>query len=262
MTPSEPDHELRPGFKRRNIPMEWGRLSCLRRPGTGPTLILIPGSFDDSSGCREIIERLDGTMQLAVVELRGHGGSWPPPRNASIEMFAEDVFAVASDLELPSPFYVGGHSIGGMIAMQLAWVRPEIIRGVISIEGWTSHEVVEDAFHGRIFDTLSPGLLRRKEEIRQRVFARWTREQVAEFRTYWKNWNGLEFLAGTCVPVLELYGDRGREPPGLDKLRIPDRENIELVWISGASHYLNIERPGEVAQACTRFIERIESTHG
>ena len=47
-------------------------------------------------------------------------------------------------------------------------------------------------------------------------------------------------------------------PPGLDKLRIPDRENIELVWFAGASHAPNLERPGEVARVCTRFIQRIE----
>lgn len=262
MTLSAPDHELGPAFTRRNIPMEWGRLSCLHRPGTGSTLILIPGSFDDSSGCGDIIARLDDRMQLVVVELRGHGGSWPPPQDASIELFSEDVLTAASDLGLTSPLFVGGHSIGGMIAMQLARVRPEITRGVISIEGWTSHEVVEDAFAGRIFDTLSPALVLRKDEIRQRVFERWTPEQVAEFRTYWKKWDGSEFLAGTMVPVLELYGDRGRKRPGLDKLRIPDRKNIELVWVAGASHYLNIESPGEVARACTRFIERIERGGG
>ena len=42
--------------------MEWGRLSCLHPPGTGPTLILIPGSFDDSSGYRDVIHRLDCRM--------------------------------------------------------------------------------------------------------------------------------------------------------------------------------------------------------
>ena len=122
--------------------------------------------------------------------------------------------------------------------------------------------MVEDAFAGRIFDTLTPSLISRKDETRRRVFERWSPEQVAEFRTCWKKWDGYEFLAGTRVPVLELYGDRGLERPGLDRLRIPDRENIELVWVAGASHYLNIERPGEVARACTRFIERIERGGG
>jgi pimeloyl-ACP methyl ester carboxylesterase len=41
-------------------------------------------------------------------------------------------------------------------------------------------------------------------------------------------------------------------------MQIPDRPNIELQWIAGASHFLPLERPAEVAAALNGFIRRVE----
>ena len=203
------------------------------------------------------MDLLDGKMQLVVIELRGHGGSWPPPKGCSIERFSLDVLKVVDAMKLNS-FYIGGHSIGGMISLQAAKVRPQSVKGVISIEGWTSHHVVENAFQGQITDTLSPLQRSKNAQLRKRVVGRWSVEEIEEFRTYWKKWDGYDFLNTTDIPILELYGDRGREKPGLDKLRIPARDNVKVQWMENASHNLQIECPREVAQACTDFIKEVE----
>ena len=113
----EARHDLGEGFRRRKMQVETGHFSYLLRPGSGPPLVLIPSSFNDSFSLKEVIDLLDGKRQLVVVELRGHGGSWPPPKNCSIEVFARDVLRVA-DAEEFNAFYIGGHSIGGMIALE------------------------------------------------------------------------------------------------------------------------------------------------
>ena len=41
-------------------------------------------------------------------------------------------------------------------------------------------------------------------------------------------------------------------------MKIPDRPNIELRWIAGASHFLPLERPAEVAAVVNEFIKRVE----
>ena len=71
----EKSHDLGERFIRRQVGLDSGHFSYLLRSGTAPTLILIPGSFSDSFALKEIIDHLDEKIQLAVVELRGHGGS-------------------------------------------------------------------------------------------------------------------------------------------------------------------------------------------
>lgn len=253
------------GFSRSRVDVDGGWLSCLRRGGAGPTsrsaLVLIPGSYDDARTFAGMLERFDADREIVVVELRGHGGSWPPPADGSVEQFAGDVLRAVDALRL-RPFFVGGHSIGGMVALQVAAARPSSVRGVIAIEGWTTHRAVEDAFGGDVIGTLSPELLALRQELRRPVMERWTPRQVDEFREIWKRWDGSAFLRTTDLPVLELYGDRGKPRPGRGRLHVPDRDNIELRWIGGASHCLQIEAPAEVARACMEFIRRVENESG
>ena len=87
-----------------------------------------------------------------------------------------------------------------------------------------------------------------------------TKEQFDCFASSWKRWNGLPILETTPVPVLDIWGDRGLPPPNRSVMRIPDRPNIELVWIASAGHHLPTERPNEVADAIDAFIVKIQSS--
>ena len=249
--------DLGRGFEGRRIDLDVGHFSYWVRAGAAPTLVLIPGSFNDAYALGGIIDGLDESMQLAVIEVRGHGGGWPPPRGGSIEQFAQDALRVIDELGLDC-CYVGGHSIGGMIALEVGRVQPQKVRGIISMEGWTSHQVLSDAFGGDVSSTLSPRQQARNEALRRRVLGRWTDEQIAEFRTYWKKWDGYDFLCRTELPILELYGDRGRNRPSLAQLRIPARANIQVQWMAHVSHNLQLECPEAVARACRDFIARVE----
>ena len=224
-----------------------------RRPG--PALILMPGSFNDAFEWEDVVARLDEDLALVVVELRGHGGSWPPPRNGSIGQFASDVLMVADKLWLKR-FHVGGHSIGGMVALEVARVRAEGVLGGISIEGWTNHRAPREAFADSANAPPLPAIGVRIAGIRARVTARWSAEEIEAFGKIWRAWDGYEFLCSTDVPILEVYGDRGMEKPPLAALYIPDRPNITVRWIEGASHNLPLERPVEVAQAIMEFTGR------
>ena len=225
------------------------------REGRSPPLVLIPGSFNAAGALEDIVDHLDPALHVVVVDLRGHGGSWPPPENGSIELFAQDVLQVLDQLEL-SRCFIGGHSIGGMIALEIARVRPEALHGVISIEGWTNHHAQRDAFHDDTMSTLSAEQMAERERLRQQVLHRWTDRQQADFAAVWRTWDGSDLLQRTDLPILELYGDRGREPATHEQLHIPWRDNIELRWLAGASHSLPLECPAEVARLISDFMER------
>jgi pimeloyl-ACP methyl ester carboxylesterase len=154
---------------------------------------------------------------------------------------------------------VGGHSIGGMIAIELGGRHPDRVKGMVAIEGWTHYKVARNAFNGQNDLTLSVAQRARRDELRKPVMSRWTAEQIKAFTSIWRTWNGIELLRDTPLPVLELWGDR-KLPyhPNREMMQIPDRPNIELQWIAGASHFLPLERPGDVAKAMNAFIRRVE----
>ena len=231
-----------------------GKLAYYHWPAEGPSLLLIPGSWDDHRQFDEIRLLLDPQINLVIVELPGHGHSWPPAREGSIEGFALDVLRVADTLGWEA-WYAGGHSIGGMIAIELAGRRPGQIQGVISIEGWTHHRVLDEAFAGNVYGTLTSEQEKRRQRARSQGRSRLTDQQRSDFASIWTRWNGEPTLNTTDVKVLELWGDRNKSPPSRRQMRIPARANIQLRWIAGASHALPLERPHEVAAEINRFLQ-------
>ena len=236
-----------------------GRIGWSARSGSEGPLVLIPGSFDDRGVFARLIECLDDGMAVCVVELPGHGRSWPPAVDGSIEGFAEQVVGVLEVL-FDGPVCVGGHSIGGMVAIQVAGSAPERVAGVISLEGWTNHRAARAAFGGDMTGTLSARQEADRQARRARVTGRLSADQVSRFSRIWRKWDGGPILAATRLPVLEIYGDRGRAVPTRAALGIPARGNVDLQVIAGASHYVHVERPHEVALACRRFLASVAAT--
>ena len=193
------------------------------------------------------------------MELPGHGRSWPPTLEGTIEGFTRETLRVIDELGWKC-WVAGGHSIGGMIAIELARQRPRELGGVISLEGWTHHEVLRQAFSGQVDTTLSEALERQRLQARRQTLCRLSRSQIAAFRSIWQRWDGLPILQSTSVPVLEVWGDRNQPRPSRRQMRIPERANIQLRWVPGASHSLPLERPQEVAEAINRFVLSLEAS--
>ena len=244
---------------RKTIEFDNVKLSYVVRSGDGPTLILIPGSFSDANQWNEVIPVLGKDLNLILIEVRGHGKSWPPPIGGTIEQLAKDVMLVADNEKL-GRFYVGGHSIGGMISKEVGRSWPQRVKGVISIEGWTHWQASRDAFNGDMYGTLTPEQQKKRLEGRKIGAGHWTKEQRSNFASIWRKWErGLNFLQNTNLPIIELYGDRGKKRPSQKQLYIPNRPNIEVHWINNASHSLPLERPGEVATIIMELVQKIES---
>jgi len=244
---------------RKMIKIDDVKLSYVVRPGDGPSLILIPGSFSDANQWNEVIPGLGKNLNLILIEVRGHGKSWPPPKDGTIELLAKDVMAVTDKEELKR-FYIGGHSIGGMISKEVGRCWPKRLKGVIPIEGWTHWQASRDAFNFDMTSTLTPELDKKRLAGRELGAGHWTDKQRGNFGSIWRKWEkGMDFLQNTNLPVMEIYGDRGKKRPSLEQLHIPDRPNIKVHWINNASHCLTLERPGEIATVIMQFIEKIEA---
>lgn len=222
-----------------------------------PRLALIPGSFQDHRQWLEVIGGLDPSLGVVVVELPGHGESGKWQGDPSIEQFARDAWSALGD----GVWFLAGHSIGGMVALEMGRVRPKAVHGIISVEGWTSERACrESGFNEGLYDTLPPKLLARQNELRALAASRLTDEERHTFSQVWRRWDGAAFLKTTDLRVLEMWGDRGRPRPSRAQLHIPERTKIAVEWFANASHNLPLERPAEVARAMMTFIQETNGT--
>jgi pimeloyl-ACP methyl ester carboxylesterase len=243
-------------FDEGKISTDEGSVSYWLRSGDEPALVLIPGSFNDRFCWKKVIDNFDQKRKILIIELRGHGNSWPPPKNGTIEQFSKDVLQVIRKINLKS-FFITGHSIGGMVALQTAKEYPAEILGVISIEGWTNFRALS-AFDGNMKSTLNSKQEKEFNRLRENVVARWSKDEIAKFRRIFTQWDGYYFLKSTCIPILEIYGDRGMKKPDLSELFIPHRKNIYLEWINNCSHNLMLEAPNELCNLMLIFMKQRE----
>lgn len=227
-------------------------------------MVLIPETHGDRHQfLGPLVDALPRRLGVVVVESRGQGRSWPPPApaTASIEAYATDVLEVVAALA-PAAWYVGGHSLGGMQAIEIAGRRPQGLRGVISLEGWSHHEVQAAAF-GAV-PPRTPAQREADRAYREQRYARlrWTPEEYERLVTMWRRWtSGEEILARREYPVLSVWGDRGLAArPDRKTLRLPEGETCELLWIPGADHYVTrMPHAPVVGAAIAHFIERTEA---
>jgi 3-oxoadipate enol-lactonase len=75
-------------------------------------------------------------LRVIAVDLRGHGGSTKDPVPYTVEMLAQDVAGLMEELEL-EPCAVVGHSLGGMVANQLAATRQELVSRLVIINSFS-----------------------------------------------------------------------------------------------------------------------------
>jgi non-heme chloroperoxidase len=103
--------------------------------GRGPNLLLFVHGY---AACwrwwEPALERLDPARYHAYApDLRGAGESDKPPSGYDIEQYAEDVFQFCQALRLRNLVYVG-HSMGGVIGMQMALSHRELLRGLVLVD--------------------------------------------------------------------------------------------------------------------------------
>lgn len=93
--------------------------------GEGPTLLLIQGAGAAKEAWIPIIERISDRVRCVTFDNRGVGKAPDAPPTLTIEDLAQD----AADLieHLGGPAHVAGVSLGGMTAMRLASMRPDLV---------------------------------------------------------------------------------------------------------------------------------------
>ena len=117
-----------------DVDVAGGRLRVARW-GSGPVPVLgIHGITASSVSLLPVARRLAGRHTVLAPDLRGRGASSELPGPYGMQAHAADCARVLEDLA-GGPAFVVGESMGGFVAVVLAAARPELVAGVVLVDG-------------------------------------------------------------------------------------------------------------------------------
>ncbi len=102
--------------------------------GSGdPPLLFVHGWTCNHTHWRDQVSHFAKDHRVVAVDLRGHGQSDAPDQDYAIEGFVDDVAWFIRELGLQKPVIIG-HSMGGVIAMNLARRHPDLVRAIVMVD--------------------------------------------------------------------------------------------------------------------------------
>ncbi len=100
--------------------------------GAGRPLILLHGGLGSGAMFEPLLPELTKGHQVIAIDLQGHGRTADIDRPIDVRLMADDIAALIDHLKLDRPDLVG-YSLGGGVAMQMAFKHPTKIRRLVAI---------------------------------------------------------------------------------------------------------------------------------
>jgi pimeloyl-ACP methyl ester carboxylesterase len=98
--------------------------------GDGPPLVLVHGLGGTIENWRAVAPPLAASHRVLVPDLPGHGHSATLPEARSIDALAESVLEMADAEGMQDAVWIG-HSLGGVVGIRAAVLRPDAVRGLV-----------------------------------------------------------------------------------------------------------------------------------
>jgi pimeloyl-ACP methyl ester carboxylesterase len=218
---------------------------------------------------------------------RGTGLSAKPPGPYTIELMADDAASVldARGLEQADVY---GYSMGGYIALMLAFRRPELVRSLVlactgpggpghkpppaeTLEIWSAAAQLprDDAVRSSYRTAFTPGWVDdHPEEYEQWVSQRL--DPVTPLECYLAQVEAADRYKDVGVPVerigvpaLVVHGELdGVVPVENGRLLASRMPHAELVLLPGQGHAPMLEEPGPFGELVCAFLDRVEGSAG
>lgn len=259
--------------------------------GRGQPVVLIPGLFGSAFGYRHVVPLLVslGYRTIVIEPLAIGRSSRPAGADYSASAQAERIAAVLDSLHVRRALVIA-HSAAASEAFRMAYRRPDLLAGMLSIESGPAETVATPGFrHAMRFAPLlrylGVGLLRRK--IRGELIAasgdpRWVTDDVVRgftapaeldlggtLRAFRAMSRAAEpeslapHLHEIQAPVCLLVGT-ARHDAGVQGEEIAFMQrtlrSFSVETVPGAGHYLQEERPSAVVEAVEHLRQRVAAT--
>lgn len=251
--------------------------------GDGYPLLLICGVGYSSWFWHKIVPGLAESYQVIVFDNRGAGDSDKPDGPYSVEMMADDTIGLLEVLGIQQA-YILGHSLGGFIAQEMVYKRPDLVSKLIlastnyggmkvipitpealevliNREG-DPHEIVRRG----IEIACAPGFAERNAGVSQELIAyRFTNPvPPLQYQAQVAAGAGMALLtddqiaqrtAAIQVPTLILFGEHDRVvPPGNADLLAEKIVNSMIKILPNTGHIFAIENPSATVKTIQQFL--------
>ena len=236
-----------------------------------PTVVLIHGAYLSLSEWRPQRAALNGISSL-FVDLRGHGRSDRGGYPYSVATFGDDLLQLFDHLNLNS-VVLCGHSLGGMVAQQLALYAPERVAKLVLADTSygvrsTWHEalltdlalpmfnLVPIAWQARLF---ADQIGKYSADARRYVQAEISRHEQdpKNYRDVWRavaQFDGYDALSQIRCRALVMVGARNKQTHAQARAMKERIAQCELVYIEKAGHMLNWDNAPQFNRALLEFL--------
>ncbi|MFI2752263.1 alpha/beta fold hydrolase [Cellulomonas sp. P22] len=246
---------------------------------TAPPVLLLHG-VTDSAECWDPVARVLAPGRRVVgVDARGHGRTPLGDRPFTIAALADDAAAVLRTIT-DRPAFVVGHSMGGLVAQELALTRPELVAGVLLEEpAWSAGRPADAAgvpdFLGPLLESFAGVDAAPLEAYGRRANAGWPDDEIgpwARSKTQvdqrlahvphdWQGRDWVESLAGLDVAVTVVSGAPSLgsvvDPAAAARAREILGGRLVHVPLAGAGHNPRRDDPSAFLAAVGAALDRL-----
>ena len=110
--------------------------------GNGPAVVLLHGFLEDLSMWDDMVHALAQDHRVIRIDLLGHGKTESAGPSHSMEMQAEMVRSVLFELGVTG-YSMIGHSMGGYVALAIAELFPQEVRGLVLMNSTSLADTAE-----------------------------------------------------------------------------------------------------------------------
>jgi pimeloyl-ACP methyl ester carboxylesterase len=202
-----------------------------------------------------------------IMELPGHGGA-PGQGAREIKGYALWIKGALDELEVANPFVIG-HSMGGIITMDLALRFPALAKGLVLVSTGARLRVSP-----RILDGIKKDFIEAVELICKLSFAKDVPEEMMRLAIAEMMKNSPDVLHGDFLacdrfdimdevqainnPTLVICGDQDALTPIKYSRYLADKiPGALLEIVKGAGHMVMLEQPGEFNKKVEAFLNAV-----
>ncbi|HEK9103964.1 alpha/beta hydrolase [Bacillus pfraonensis] len=119
------------------------QLHYVKSNSKGSPILLIHGGISRWQAFESIIPELEKEGHVYALDLRGHGKSGRVPNRYRLEDYLSDIVNFIKE-HIAEPVIIFGHSLGGILGIQLAAHYPELVKGLVIGESPMEIEVLKE----------------------------------------------------------------------------------------------------------------------
>jgi pimeloyl-ACP methyl ester carboxylesterase len=245
--------------------------------GQGDPLVFVHGLGSSHRDWQRQVDYFAARYRVITLDLRGHGQSDKPRGRYRVEQFAADL---ARLIALPGngPAHIVGLSLGGMVALELAVSRPELVRSLTVVNSgpemprgrWRDRLkvwfmlflrtlIVRLRGMRQLGETLASRLLPEpsQSDLRQTFVQRWSENDPrAYLASMWalRRWSVADRLAEIRCPTLVIAADMDYTPLAYKQAYAAKLARAEVACIPHSRHLTPIDQPEAFNQQLERFL--------